>query len=283
MTTPTGLHDATTAFLAHSHLSTTTVRAYQATLTQIQAIIGNPRLDDIDTDQLTAALDRRWGNLAPATYNRHRAALVSLWALATEQGWTHHNPARDIDRRQDPNATNSSTALTVSELDTIWNNPDHRLRERTLWIMLYETAAPAPTILALNIDQLDLDARTATTSNGPLWWTAATDTHLRQHLTDRRAGPVFIAARRPTRATPPTDTDPNTGHRRLSYRRAAELFAAASSGRTLHDLRRAAIIHLAQAGLPDTILQAKTRHAGPRSLRPYTTTPAHTTAAPPPP
>ncbi len=38
---------------------------------------------------------------------------------------------------------------------------DIPLREKTLWRMLYETAARASEVLALNIEDLDLDARRA--------------------------------------------------------------------------------------------------------------------------
>lgn len=272
MTTPTRFSDAADTFLAHSDFAASTIDDYRRTLAAITTMVGNPPLDYVDTDQLTDALDRRWGHLTPGTYNRRRAALVSLWNTAVKRGWTDHNPANGIDRRHDPTIARSSPVLATAQLEAMWTDPDHRLRECTLWVMLYETAAPATTILNLNVDHLALDTRTATTPDGPIWWTATTDTYLRRHLTDRNAGPVFIAARRPTRATPPADIDPNTGRRRLSYRRAAELFAQASEGRTLHDLRRAAITHHVQAGLPDAILQAKTRHACPRSLRPYATT-----------
>jgi integrase len=40
-----------------------------------------------------------------------------------------------------------------------------------------------------------------------------------------------------------------TGHARLSYRRAEEIFRAASGGWTLHQLRHSAITHLAEAAL----------------------------------
>ncbi|MBA2323386.1 MAG: hypothetical protein H0V92_04970 [Pseudonocardiales bacterium] len=47
-------------------------------------------------------------------------------------------------------------------------------------------------------------------------------------LSGRGRGPVFLADRRPTRAVPGLDLCPVTGHARLSYRRAAELFEHAS-------------------------------------------------------
>jgi hypothetical protein len=55
-------------------------------------------------------------------------------------------------------------------------------------------------------------------------------------LAGRAAGPVFLAGRLPTRATATLDLDPPTGRARLSYRRAAALFAE-HTGWTLHQLR----------------------------------------------
>lgn len=66
-----------------------------------------------------------------------------------------------------------------------------------------------------------------------------------------------------------TDLDPATGHARLSYRRAAEIFTAASGGKTLHQLRHSAITHLSEDGVPLVLLMAKSRHVNLRTLQRY--------------
>jgi integrase/recombinase XerC/integrase/recombinase XerD len=86
-----------------------------------------------------------------------------------------------------------------------------------------------------------------------------------------RTGPVFLADRTPTPARAPavSDIDPETGRARLSYRRAAEIFKAASGGRTLHKLRHSELTHLTEAGEDIGMIRAKSRHRSLRSLQRY--------------
>ncbi len=72
-------------------------------------------------------------------------------------------------------------------------------------------------------------------------------------IDDRRAGPIFLAERRPSPARAPAAGDlcPVTGRGRLSYERAEYLFKqgslkVASRGWTLHQLRHSALTHLAE-------------------------------------
>ncbi len=96
-------------------------------------------------------------------------------------------------------------------------------------------------------------------------------------------GPVFLAERAPTRATPTMDVCPDTGRARLSYRRAAELFAHATTplaaagqptGWTLHQLRHSALLctdprRRERHQHPDAARAVPARlHALPRALRP---------------
>jgi hypothetical protein len=87
----------------------------------------------------------------------------------------------------------------------------------------------------------------------------------------RRRGPLFLADRPlvPSRAPAAADLCPETGRARLSYRRAEELFVAASGGRTLHDLRRAALTHLGEDNVSLPLLMGKSRHKNLRSLQRY--------------
>jgi integrase len=52
-------------------------------------------------------------------------------------------------------------ALSRSEVDQLLTRKDISLRERTLWRMLYETAARSAEVLALDIEDLDLPNRCA--------------------------------------------------------------------------------------------------------------------------
>jgi integrase len=90
-------------------------------------------------------------------------------------------------------------------------------------------------------------------------------------IAGRSHGPVFLSDRRPAPARIPAAADlcPVTGRARLSYRRAEELFKAASGGWTLHQLRHSAITHLAEADVGLALLMAKSRHTSLRSLQRY--------------
>ena len=55
----------------------------------------------------------------------------------------------------------------------------------------------------------------------------------------------------------------------MVYRRAEELFKAASGGWTLHQLRHSAITHLAEDNVALPMLMAKSRHTSLRSLQKY--------------
>jgi integrase len=89
---------------------------------------------------------------------------------------------------------------------------DVPLREKTLWRMLYETAARASEVLALNIEDLDLDVRRAPVrSKGGdtewICWGSGTAHLLPRLIRGRQAGPVFLSERRPGPACRPAAKD----------------------------------------------------------------------------
>jgi len=125
------------------------------------------------------------------------------------------------------------------------------LREQTLWQLIFESAAPVEHILALDASDLDLAARRVRRriAAGPgerIKWGDGTAALLPLLLAGRRVGPLFLTERRASANTPASDRCPYSGHGRLSGRRAAEVFRAATSpldpggrGWTLRDLRLA--------------------------------------------
>jgi integrase len=52
-------------------------------------------------------------------------------------------------------------ALTVAQVAALLTRPELALRERTLWRLLYETAARANELLGLDVEGLDLANRRA--------------------------------------------------------------------------------------------------------------------------
>ena len=103
-------------------------------------------------------------------------------------------------------------------VDRLLSRRDIPLREKALWRMLYETAARASEILALNVEDLDLEQRRAPVrSKGGdtefVYWDTGT-AHLLPRLlrlpdgTTRTSGPLFLAARKPVPARRPATSAP---------------------------------------------------------------------------
>jgi integrase/recombinase XerC/integrase/recombinase XerD len=89
---------------------------------------------------------------------------------------------------------------------------EHRLRDKTLWWLLYETAARANEVLALDVDDLDLTRRRAVvTGKGGraelIGWETKTARLLPRLLHGRRAGPLFLAEIAPAPARQPALAD----------------------------------------------------------------------------
>ena len=167
------------------------------------------------------------------------ATLGSLFAYTTRQGWTPTSPAVGLERRRqrlDRQAHARSRAIPADEL-LAFLTAKHPLRDKTLWWLLYESAARAGEVLALDVTDLDLARRRAVvTGKGGraelIGWETKTARLLPRHLAGREHGPLFLTdlapapARQPARA----DLDPASGHARLSYRRAASLFRDTTGG-----------------------------------------------------
>ena len=147
--------------------------------------------------------------------------------------------------------------------------------------MLYETAARASEILALDVEDLDLEQRRAPVrSKGGdtefVYWDTGT-AHLLPRLlrlpdgTVRTSGPLFLAARRPVPARRPAQHDicPHTGRARLGYDRARVLLKKYTGGLELNQLRHSAATHLGDQKVPLQLIMAKTRHKSPRTVMRY--------------
>ena len=105
------------------------------------------------------------------------------------------------------------------------------LREQAFWRLLYDSGAPAAEVLALDANWLDLPlhrvrARPGDGARADIEWQETTSQILRWLLSGRAWGPVFLTDRKAPARTPTADVCPLTGQARMSYRRAAEIFAA---------------------------------------------------------
>lgn len=257
---------AVDAFLSEP-LSPTTVRSYRQTL---QALTGALAGESVPSaEQIEAVLRLRWGTAAPATWNRHVATVRSFLSYSERHRLL---PAIDVrsERRREPE--DRTRALPSAELERIWalRVP---VREKALWRLLYESAARASEALGLNVEDLDLPNRSAAIvgkggRRDYVFWQTPTARLLPHLIAGRGHGPLFVTDRRARVVLAPGDVCPQTGRARLSYRRAAELFAQ-HTGRTLHQLRHSALTHLAEDGVNGPLLMAVSRHESLRSLQRY--------------
>jgi integrase len=225
-----------------------------------------------------------WEGCAPATWNRHVATARSFVAFCQRQGWLDADATVRVDRRREP--ADRSRAIPYAQLERLWRRDDVAVREKALWRLLYETAARASEILSLNVEDIDRDNRRAVVrSKGGdidlLHFQTGSARLIPRLIGDRPRGPLFITYRRPApgRAPALVDICPSTGRARLSYRRAEEIFRAASGGSTLHQLRHSAITHLAEDNVALPMLMAKSRHTSLRSLQKYAQPSADAVAA----
>jgi integrase/recombinase XerC/integrase/recombinase XerD len=225
-------------------------------------------------EQVASWFTGRWGNRAAATFNRNLDALRSAVGYWREQGWLDPgvDPTRGLRRRR--RTPDRSRALTQDEIGVLLLREDVGLREKTLWRLLYETAARTSEVLALDVEDLDLRNRKARVRRkggaaDVIVWQTGTARLLPRLLEGRRTGPVFLTNRRARVPLAAADLDPATGRARLSYRRAAELFEAASGGWTLHQLRHSALTHAAEAGANTATLLAYSGHSSVASLARY--------------
>lgn len=206
-------------------------------------------LDDPRTgDRLAAEFAARAAAAGARSANRELSALRSAGGWWREQGWIQADPTAGLRLRH---PASRMTPLTTAQVEALFRLPAG-LREHALWRLLYDSGAPAAQVLALNADQLDLARhRVRPRPDGEfpaagIAWRAGTSQVLRWLLSGRTWGPVFVTGRRAAAGAADADRCQLTGHVRMSYRRAAEVFTTltrpldtAGSGWTLHQLSAA--------------------------------------------
>ncbi|GIE06664.1 DUF6596 domain-containing protein [Paractinoplanes durhamensis] len=232
------LGEAAAAFLAKGGLDPATLRSYRQTFTRLRRALGDSLLiDELTADVVATVCTTAWGSAAPRTWNRHRATIRSfgVWCgrpeIATEL-------IRRAEKASPPGGGLPAAGLSGADLTAPWADSRHPLRERVFWLLLHESAAPVSTVLALNVEDLDLDDRRARVGGRWVTWRAATARLVPDLIAGRASGPLFLTARRPA-PDAPADRCPHTGRARLSYERAEYLFKRAT-GHTLKQLRTAA-------------------------------------------
>jgi integrase len=265
---------ATDAYLAtlRGAEQANTLRVYGRILARVVAEFGSgTALDEISADRFAGWFGQQWGERAPSTWNVSLDAVRSAAAYWQRQGWLAVDPSRMLARRRP--RPDRARALSLADVEQLLTREDISLRERTLWRMLYETAARSAEVLALNVEDLDLPNRRARVRRKGgaidiIVWQTSTARLLPRLLKGRKSGPVFVTKRKARVQLPAADLDPS-GRARLSYQQAAALFSEASGGATLHQLRHSALTHDAETGTGTPMLMARSGHTSVRSLAKY--------------
>ncbi len=209
----------------------------------------------LDPDRLAGWFRSVWSARSAKTFNTRLTALGSACSYWRAQGWFAGDPL--VRLRTRPMPPDRGRALTRPQIASILAR-EAPLRDRLLWTLLYESAARAEEALSLNVTDLDTANRCAVVvrkggARDVIVWQTGTARLLPRMLAGRRRGPVFLTDRAARPSVALIDVDPTTGKARLSYRRAAELFQAYTTGLaggpfTLHQLRHSALTHAAEAG-----------------------------------
>jgi site-specific recombinase XerD len=154
------LQAAADAFLAQPDLAPSSRRSYGQTTRRLVAVLGGDRdVGEFDPNKVEYAFRQAWSGVAPATWNRHLAALGSFADYCRRRGWLTADLIASLERR--PEKADRTRVASVLELERLWSRDDVALRERCLWRLLYETAARAEEVLSLNVEDVDAASKRA--------------------------------------------------------------------------------------------------------------------------
>ena len=141
-------------------LARSTRRVYRASLASLVAELSPATaVGELSGPKVAGWFRARHATAAPATWNRELATLRAAVGWWRRRGWLALDPTSDLERHRVQ--VDRTRALTRGQLERLFARRDLPLRERTLWRLLYETAARANELLALDVKDLDLANRRA--------------------------------------------------------------------------------------------------------------------------
>jgi len=249
-----------------------TRRQYGKILRRVVAEFGGGAAPgEISPERFADWFGSQWARRAPSTWNVSLDAVRAAAAYWQRQGWLAADFTRLLERRRP--RPDRARALSRGEVEQLLTREDIPLRERTFWSMLYETAARADEVLALDIEDLDRPNRRAPVRRkggavDVICWQTRTARLLPRLADGRASGPLFVTARKARVQLPAADLD-ERGRARLSYQQAETLFKRYSGGATLHQLRHSKLTHEAEEGTSTPMLMALSGHTSVRSLARY--------------
>jgi integrase len=181
-------------------------------------------VSQLEPASLASWFQNQWGDIKASTWNNKRSVMRRFFNYCHERGWSDPGMVAPIDRhspRRYPPDPRFAARVTSMVTDSLFS-----LRERALWGVVFDCAAKAWEVLALDVPDIDLAAcRARLPSSGFVSWTPETNSLLAELLEGRQGGPVFLARGGHGRARLVCDLDPASGRSRLSYERAQQILA----------------------------------------------------------
>jgi integrase len=180
--------------------------------------------------RLAAALADRASWADVRTVNRELSALRSAVGWWQDQQWISRDPTAGLRNLAD--RAGPAPSLSHSQVADLFRLPV-TLREHAFWRVLYDSGAHVEDVLGMDAGRIDLPGNCApiplpAAAPGRIRWREGTSQLLAWLLAGRACGPVFLTGRRAPSSAAPADVCPVTGRARMSYRRAAEIFTAAT-------------------------------------------------------
>ena len=186
---------AVEAFFAGRDLASGTCRTYRQALGPlVEAVGAGCPVTSLDADRAAAVFAELWADRAAATWNTRRVAVQAFASWCGDRWPLAENLLAAVEPRR--RRTDNTRAVPLGDLEELWRRRDVPLREKLLWRMLYETAARASEVLALDVGDLDRARRRARIrskggSVDMVVWAAPTARLLGRYLADRSGGPLF--------------------------------------------------------------------------------------------
>lgn len=198
---------AVVAFLSQPDLAPTTRAKYRQTLAVLEEDLGAA---PVTGAAIGAVIVQRWHRASPATWNRQLATMRSFAGYCQRTGLLDIDGEIGLPRRADKQ--DHTRSIPLASLERLWERRDVALRERTLWRLLYETAARADEALCLDVEDLAIVGKRARTraKGGAVDWLffgSGSARLLPRLIAGRARGPVFLSSLRPSPARAPAVGD----------------------------------------------------------------------------
>lgn len=272
---PMALGEAVETFLAHG-VSERSRGTYRSPLRALVEEFGAATpVEELKPEPVAAWYQGRWpeGSVKPVTRSNVCTYLHGAAVYWQGLGWLTHDPFRLLKRPRSTGGVRlTDKAIPPAELEALLGDNKLPLRDRLLWVMLYETGARVSEIIQLDVGDLDLrpgkrctkePIRAKGNKHRRLHWQSGTAQLLPRYLKGRKAGPLLLTdlkVRSDLRRAG-TDIYQPTGQGRLSIRMAQYTIEQATEGRYhLHQLRHTKATEMGRKGADAKLIAVALGH-----------------------